>query len=591
MKYSSIPVAHTLVSLFKFNGIQQVVISPGSRNAPLILAFSQDPYFRCYSIVDERSAAFFALGLAQQSGKPAVLLCTSGSALLNYYPAVAEGYYSRIPMVILSADRPEYKIDIGDGQTIRQNGVFEKHIGFQAALGQDVTHATEAIRWEAGDPPENARQLKQMQDQCQSENENLICMALKTALNRRLPVHLNVPFEEPLYNMQDEPPVNPSLSQAAESDRLNPDWTALRNKWEGANRKMILIGVLPPASIQAEILEVLGQDPSVMVFTETTSNVHHPQFFPSIDSILAPIEKTENAEAHYQNLRPDVLLTLGGMVVSKKIKQFLRRYKPQTHWHIDPYSAPDTYYSLDGHVQMGAGDFFREFLPSVKKGVCAYKAPWLEVMQTYRNRRKAYLNKIPFTDFHAFHQVLQSIPPGVQVQLANSSTVRYSQLFEMGAENAVYCNRGTSGIEGSTSTAVGASVNSEQPTLLLTGDLSFFYDINGLWNNYIKADFRIIVLNNGGGGIFRILPGKTENPDFETYFETVQHRSIEALCKAFGIGYALADDSGSLGANLKTFYKPTGSPELLEIKTPRKLNDTILLDYFDFLSWSLPINQ
>lgn len=591
MMYSSIPLAHTLVTLCKSYGFYQVVISPGSRNAPLTLAFSGDPFFECYSIVDERSAAFFALGLGQQGEKPAILVCTSGSALLNYYPAVAEAYYSRIPLVVLSADRPSYKIDIGDGQTIRQDGIFEKHIGFQANLLQDVTHASEAIRWQDEEPPATLLESEQLQKKRQAGNQSAIDSAFETAMQQRLPVHLNAPFEEPLYNMQADPPVEVGKIAKIPPKSGQANWEPLLRAWEKADRKMILIGALPPDSIEMEILDRLGEDPSILVFTETTSNIHHPEFFPSIDTILAPIEQSDSAGTYRKNLRPEILLTLGGMVVSKKIKQFLRRYAPQAHWHIDPFTAPDTFYCLQGHIQMRASNFFTDFLSQVSRGTQTYKTQWDAVKENFRERRKAYLKEIPFTDFQAFNHLLKRIPKGMQVQLANSSTVRYAQLFEMYAENPVYCNRGTSGIEGSLSTAVGAAVNFGPPTLLITGDLSFFYDINGLWNDYLRADFRIVVINNGGGGIFRILPGKTENQDFETYFETVQNRSIEAVCKAFGIGYTRADTPEKLVRCLETFYEISERPELLEIQTPRKLNDSVLLEYFDFLSWSLPNNH
>lgn len=589
MMYSKIPLAHTLVTLCKAHGINQVVISPGSRNAPLILAFSADPFFQCFSIVDERSAAFFALGLSQRSEIPPVLVCTSGSALLNYYPAVAEGFYSHIPIIVLSADRPPYKIDIGDGQTIRQFGVFGNHIGFQGALSQDVTHANEAIRWESEEEvPRSSQALEALQKDRQRENESAIAKALNTATKLRLPVHLNAPFEEPLYGMQDAPPVNPTPMERPPSDLESPDWKPLKDTWEASERKMILIGALAPEQIQSDVLELLGQDPSILVFTETTSNVHHPQFFPSIDSVLAPLESCEEADGYFQRLRPEVLLTLGGMIVSKKIKQFLRRYAPKAHWHIGPHNAPDTFYALKGHVKMTAEDFLRSFLSSVTPGAFPYKAPWLEMKQVIEAGRRAYLEEIVFSDFKAFDQILSQIPSGMQVHLANSSTVRYSQLFQMPPGHAVYCNRGTSGIEGSTSTAVGASLPSEAPTLLITGDLSFFYDINALWNNYIRPDFRIVVINNGGGGIFRILPGKKDGIDFETYFETVQDRSIRSLCEAFNVDYLGAETEEDLTTALQKFYEPSDSPIVLEVKTPRKLNDTVLLGYFDFLSWRLP---
>ncbi len=586
MKYSCIPLAHTLVSLCKEYGVKQVVISPGSRNAPLILGFTGDPYFDCFSIVDERSAGFFALGLSQQSRVPTALVCTSGSALLNYYPAVAEAFYTRIPLVVISADRPPYKIDIGDGQTIRQPGVFENHIGFQAALFQDLTHAPERIRQE-GSPPNTEKEREQLQGQRQLENEKLISKALHTALEYQLPVHLNAPFEEPLYETLETPAFLPEKTLDSDRESQKPDWDALSSIWEHSEKKMVLIGSHPPGGLDTETLQILAADPSVLVFTETTSNIQHSGFFPSIDSIMAPLELSERAEEFFRILRPDLLLTLGGMVVSKKIKQFLRKYAPRTHWHVDPFQAPDTYFALEKHIEMPAGSFLREFLSRVSRGGHLYRPVWDRIRTRYEEGRQDYLSRIPFSDMVAFDRILRAIPAGVQVQLANSSTVRYAQLFDMGPENPVFCNRGTSGIEGSTSTAVGASINSGQPVLLITGDLSFFYDINGLWNAFVRADFRIVVINNQGGGIFRILPGKEASPTFENYFETVQDRPIKAVCDLYGIEHHKAESTGELEAALNSFFDPSGSPRLLEVKTPRKLNDEVLLGYFDFLSSAL----
>ncbi len=210
--------------------------------------------------------------------------------------------------------------------------------------------------------------------------------------------------------------------------------------------------------------------------------------------------------------------------------------------------------------------------------------PWEKRKMKLQGKRADYLKTIPFTDFKAFALLMPSIPPEYMVQLANSSTVRYAQLFEMYPSNPVFCNRGTSGIDGSTSTAVGAAVHHSAPTLLITGDLSFLYDINGLWNKYLRPDFRIVVLNNGGGGIFRILPGKKNSPEFEEFFETPQNLSIKAICAAYGLEYCKAEDTKSLSRELGEFYKASDRPKLLDIHTPRTKNDEILLAYFEFLS-------
>jgi 2-succinyl-5-enolpyruvyl-6-hydroxy-3-cyclohexene-1-carboxylate synthase len=213
-----------------------------------------------------------------------------------------------------------------------------------------------------------------------------------------------------------------------------------------------------------------------------------------------------------------------------------------------------------------------------------YKPNWEQVKVRYQKKRKKYLEESPFSDLVAFSAILPGIPGGYQVQLANSSTVRYTQLFDMDGSLRVFCNRGTSGIDGSTSTSIGASVYDTSPTVLITGDLSFLYDSNALWNGYMRTDFRIILINNGGGGIFRILPGKEETENFKNFFETVQQFDMEKLCEFYGLAHIQVSDRKDLKAALSGFYRPGDTPRVLEIITPRLINDKVLLGYFDFIT-------
>ena len=585
MKYSSIPSAQSVVFHCKSRGIKNVVISPGSRNAPLVIGFTNDPYFSCYSIVDERCAAFFALGMAQHLQMPVIAVCTSGSALLNYYPAVAEAFYSDIPLVVISADRPGYKVDIGDGQTIRQESLFEKHIGYSANLKQDISHATETVK--KFDPslfPKDYT-LELQQSKIQSFNDAQLNTAFQAAIIQKSPVQINVPFEEPLYDFEENMEVTPFCSPIdLENNNEDINFYDLAQIWNSFEKKMIIIGVNDPDSINSDYLNTLANDASVLVFTEVTSNVHHENFFPSIDSIIAPIEKSKDKDLLFKELQPDLLITLGGLIVSKKIKAFLRQYKPKHHWHINNKKAFDTFFSLTKHIKTDVNWFFENFLENISDLPSNYFSKWNEIKHEYLIRRKTYLAQIPFTDFLAFQIICSGIPKNYQLQLANSSTVRYAQLFNIDASLSVFCNRGTSGIDGSTSTAIGSSIHSANPTLLITGDLSFLYDSNGLWNSYIRNDFRIIVINNGGGGIFRILPGKEDSQNFETFFETVQNLDLQSLCSLYNIDHLVAEDKNTLNTILSTFYMPSKSPVLLEVKTPRLLNDKILLSYFDFIS-------
>ena len=582
MKYSSIPSAQTVVLHCKAKGIQDIVISPGSRNAPLTIGFTEDPSFNCFSIVDERCAAFFALGMAQQLQKPVAVLCTSGSALLNYYPAIAEAFYSNIPLVVLSADRPFYKIDVGDGQTIRQDHVFDRHIGYSANMKLDFIHATEKVEKYA--PQSIAGNVATEQVNIQSYNDGELHKALNLAIDHKLPVHINVPFEEPLYGKILEATVKPYFNEVIKSETVIEDLDGFLDHWNSTKRKMVLVGVNYPNCVEQRFLDQLANDPSVVVLTETTSNIHHPNFFPSIDSILAPIEKLEAKGQLFETLQPEILLTFGGLVVSKKIKAFLREYKPKHHWHIDEHKAYDTFFVLTHHFKTQLNTFFDQFLTAVTNVESEYFKLWNGIKFEYEVKRKEYLHRIPFSDLTAFGQIFESIPENVQLQMANSSTIRYAQLFNLKPSIEVFCNRGTSGIDGSLSTAIGASVINEKQTILIAGDLSFFYDSNGLWNNYIKSDFRIILINNDGGGIFRILPGQEETDNFETYFETTHSLNAAHLCKMHGIEYSCVNEENSLKRGLAEFFGGTGMSKLLEIKTPRIMNNKILIGYFDFIS-------
>nr|WP_297787868.1 2-succinyl-5-enolpyruvyl-6-hydroxy-3-cyclohexene-1-carboxylic-acid synthase [uncultured Allomuricauda sp.] len=580
MKYSDIPSAQTLVLYFKSRGVKNIVISPGSRNAPLTISFTKNSFFNCFSIVDERCAAFFAMGMAQHLQEPVAVLCSSGSAMLNFYPAVAEAFYSDIPLIVISADRPSYRIDIGDGQTIRQENVLEKHIGYSANLKQDVSHATQTIS------KYGKSLLNESQEEIQSHNENEIGKALSVAFDEKYPVHINVPFEEPLYGRVEAPTVKiQGTGKSLNKDSLGEvSWTELSKIWQNSPRKMVLVGVNHPKAVDEEVLEILANDPNTVLFTETTSNLHHPEFFESIDSIIAPIEKSKQKEKLFNALQPELLVTFGGLIVSKKIKAFLRKYKPKQHWHIDPKKANDTFYCLTKHIKTNPNRFFKEVFSEKIEDNSDYKIFWEGKKEEYELKRKAYLKEIPFSDFIAFDHIIKNIPKGYQVHLANSSTVRYAQLFQMDESLKVFCNRGTSGIDGSTSTAVGSSIHGEEPTLLLTGDLSFFYDSNALWNKYIRPDFRVVLINNSGGGIFRILPGKEDTEEFETFFETCHHLSSKHLADMYGFEHISVENENELEDAFQEFYSKSKKPKILEVATPRVLNNKILLGYFDFIS-------
>lgn len=583
MKHPKIPLAQTVIQLCKAKHIKHIIISPGSRNAPLTIGFSNDSYFTCYSIVDERCAAFFALGIAQKTKAPTAVVCTSGSALLNYYPAVAEAFYSDIPLVVLSADRPKHLIGIGDGQTINQKNVFENHILYSSNLKLDLDENQKAEEEELPifkNLENKLETLLGLKQSIQDFNAEEINKAINISVVNNGPVHINIPFDEPLYKTVDALDVHPTVVEP-ENRSLDIENQLINDcidTWSSAKRKLVLIGVNEPDTINENLLSALAKDDSVMVFTETTSNINNDAFFPSIDKIIAPL-----TDADFEKLRPEIVLTFGGLIVSKKIKAFLRIRKPKQHWHVDLKKANDTFFSLNQFIKTSPNYFLSKLLTASKIVESNYKPYW-NTIKAYRNERhQVYMDTVEYSDLKAFSNILEAIPDYTVLQLGNSSTVRYAQLFNLNNTLEVYCNRGTSGIDGSTSTALGFAVANDKQTTLITGDISFFYDSNALWNNYIPKNFRIILINNSGGGIFRILPGDKNSVEFATYFETKHALTAEYLCKMYGFKYEHAFDETTLDSALESFYNDDESPKLLEVFTPRTLNDEILLNYFKFL--------
>lgn len=549
MMYPKIPLAQSILEICQQKGVQHIVISPGSRNAPLTIGFTNNPYFKCYSIADERCAAFFALGIAQQIQKPVAVVCTSGSALLNYYPAFAEAFYSQIPLIVFSADRPQSKIDIGDGQTIRQENVFANHSLFNANLNENASIA----------------------------NDVLIQEAISISIIKKGPVHVNVPFEEPLYETVSERTYFPTITK---NDSSKSDFifdANFKQKWDNASKKLVLVGELFPNSVEQKYVDSLGNDASIVVLTEKTSNLHHSSFIDQIDTLITPF-----SDKDFEVFQPEILLTFGGMVVSKRIKSFLRKYQPQEHWHVDELRAYDTYGALSQHFKTSPNTFFSHLL-NEKSIESDYKSSIATIWKSRVVQQRLYTKTVPFSDFKVFDFISQNLPKNTHLQVSNSSAIRYIQLFDLDTTVAVFCNRGTSGIDGSTSTAIGASVVNNKATIFITGDISFLYDSNALWNNYIPSTFKIILLNNGGGGIFRILPGHQETETFTTYFETSHHLNASHLAKMYDLDYYSASDENSLTTSFTSFLNSNQKPTILEIFTPEKSNDSILLDFFKAL--------
>ena len=559
MNFSKNILAQSITDLCFKKNIKNIVISPGSRNAPLTLGFNLNPYFKTYSIVDERAAAFFALGIAQQIKFPVILVCTSGSALLNYYPAISEAYYSNIPLVILSADRPEKLLNIGDGQTINQKNVFNKNIGYSENLNQNDNYFLNLFG-------------------LRDNNQEKINKALNFSIEKQSPVHINIPFSEPLYEITNSLSVD-SINKIPRLNNQNvKKVSSFRNKWQNSIKKIILIGLSSPDLLSEKSIDLLAGDSSLLVLTENTSNVYHPSFCNKIDQLIAPLTNNELKE-----FRPEILITIGGMIISKKIKAILRDNKPNEHWHIGTHDANDTFFCLTKHFKTSPNNIISKLYENFNDNGSDFYNKWDLVISKRKEKHKEYLSNVIYCDFKVFDYVLNSIPSKSMLQVSNSSAIRYTQLFDLDSSINVFCNRGTSGIDGSTSTAVGAASVFKGNTVFITGDLSFFYDSNALWNNFIPSNFRVILINNKGGGIFKILTKDNNTELFKKFFETKHDLYAKDLCNMYGFEYFISNDEDTLKNVLNDFYNESEKPRLLEVITDNDYNQDYLLNYFDYI--------
>ena len=545
-----------LAALLLKRGITDIVISPGSRNAPMINTFTGIPGFCCRNIVDERSAAYFAIGMALAKQKPVVLVCSSGTAALNYTPAVAEAFYQNIPLIVLTADRPDYWIDQAESQCIRQENIYQNFTKKEISL---PIGESEKECWYA------ARQINE-------------CLNLAVA-GRPAPVHINIPLEEPLHKLvqMDLPEVKEIELTETKNILEENELARLEGTINQSQKILILAGQQNSNPDMESILVMLVARTGAVVLHEHLSNLSDPQFCASIDLVMAGI-RDQNIESY----KPDLLISFGGQFVSKALKQFLRKNKPAQHWHLGPSGEHfDTYQSLSKVVKMEAVDFFETLSGAFQRNDKSYLQLWKGIEAKVNQVRDEFVESIDFSDLKAFRLIGQKIPVNTVIHLGNSSPVRYA-LIHNRVENAMYfSNRGTGGIDGCLSTAVGFSSESDKINTIILGDLSFFYDSNALWNKYIGSDLRIIVINNGGGNIFGMIKGPSDSPAFAEHFLAENTLKAEVLAKAFGLDYFKAQNEAELLNALDEFYSPEQKKvALLEVFTDAETNVRLFRELF-----------
>jgi 2-succinyl-5-enolpyruvyl-6-hydroxy-3-cyclohexene-1-carboxylate synthase len=510
---------YDLVSLCVDSGVQNVILCPGSRCAPLLLGFGHHPNINVVSVPDERSGGFIGLGIAQQTNTPVVLICTSGTAAQNFYPSVTEAFYQKNRLIILTADRPKEWIDQWDGQTIHQEKLYEPHVKKSLSYSN--------------------KNLAEIKNELEAFH-----------IKPYGPIHINVPIEEPFY------PRNPDeikynsfemiFSHQSERKLNSTDKKQLINQLQSSEKIMILCG---QNEYEPELIALLNNI-RIPIAGDVISNSH---FLENPINLLDSIFKTED-----QSLRPDFLITIGQSVISKSIKIFFRNNKPTFHWHIGIGKIGDPFQSLTKSIQQSPLSFFKDWKSNVLKinNQEKYFNKLLNEQKKESKRIASILDVDKYNYFYATKLILNHLPKDSVLHLGNSMPVRIVNLLGLNNTNlTVWSNRGTSGIDGVLSTAIGHALSAQKKyhTLIL-GDISFFYDRNALWINHeLPKNIRIIVLNDYGGGIFKMIPGPSNQKHFQTLFTTPHNRTAESTAKEFDLHYSKASSKVELETMLKEF--------------------------------------
>lgn len=554
--YSDKENINILTSLLKSHGVRHVVVCPGSRNGALVHNFHVCPDFVCHPVTDERSAGFFALGIRQTLREMVAVCVTSGSALLNVLPAAAEATYRHQGIIVISADRPAAWIGQLDGQTMPQEGALGKFTPYSTTLPEPHD---EEERW-----------------MCR----RLVNEALMEAERPSHPsVHINVPISEPLFNFTCE--------------RLIPQHTVRRISWQdplrreeaadkvlNAARPMIIIGQLPyPLTTDGPLC---GLSRKTAVLAEPTAVDTGEQTF--TEEMLLTL-----GEDIPEQYRPDCVIYIGGNTISKRLRSFLRdACRDAFHFTV---SVDGTLHDISCHTDIvieGDPEDVLRYLDGrfAETGIHSdFCLRWNGLRTEVRGRHNAFTP--PYSQMAAVRLLEKSIGSSDTVHYANSMAVRLGSIF---SSHHIWCNRGLNGIEGTLSTAAGASValsgkGTEGHLFCVIGDLSFFYDENALWSRELGGNLRILLLNNSGGGIFGSIPGLSESPAAETLISAFHHLSAEGICCQFGIKYLKATDFSGLEAGMQTLTEmKSDRPVLLEVITDAETDRKACSDYMKSIS-------
>ncbi|KGI60751.1 2-succinyl-5-enolpyruvyl-6-hydroxy-3-cyclohexene-1-carboxylic-acid synthase [Prevotella sp. S7 MS 2] len=539
--YSNKENINILTALLIEHGVRHAVVCPGSRNAPIVHNLDVCPQIECFPVTDERSAGFYALGIAQYTNQPTVVCVTSGTALLNVLPAVAEAYYQHVPIIIISADRPLAWIDQQDGQTLPQADALGKFV--KKAVSLPEPHDA-AEHWLCN------RLVNEVLITCKKGGGT--------------PVHINVPISEPLFDFSTESLPTERVFRLDEGTEAMECYQSLEREFLNSQRPMIVIGQMDRfnAFYLEDCLNRLRDHITVIYESLSFAPALH------IDKVLGIVEQEEDYS-------PDAILYVEGTLVSKKLKQFLRRATTAKTWTVsrsgDIY---DTFQNLYRVIEGRTGYILDNIAAAIERkqkfedGLPNHEfhTKWQKAFAKVANETKLLNPK--YSQVAVVKEFCKQLSGADSYHLhaANSMSVR---LVDMFTETYVSCNRGVNGIEGSLSTAAGFSLIATLPTYCVIGDLSFFYDSNALWNQNLHGNFRILLLNNGCGGIFNKFSGLQNSPAKKPLVMASHRTSAKGLCQSYGIEYRAIHNLEELNGTAMQEWMTSDfdRPSLLEVFT------------------------
>lgn len=569
-------------------GLKNVCISPGSRCTPLTTAFAENKKINKYVIVDERSSAYFAIGLAKQSGLPSAIVTTSGTATANLYPAIIEAYQQRIPLIVCTTDRPEYLRNTGANQTINQVDLYNNHIRFF----EDITLPTASIN--------NFKKLKKIIDKA-----FLICSQLD-----RGPVHLNFQFEKPLEktirNTEVEekflinlkklhsPPLPFSPSKDLHFSPSNKKFTNLKTvltKINNSPKGLIIVGWDNYKNDFIKNLIRFSEKTKYPILADGASGIflksNHKNIIVNHQAFLRSKKFTEKYS-------PNLIIHFGNSPTSNSMLDFIAEtdaYKISVNEFGDRKDSGSKFNKI---INVEPSEFCKIIPDKIERKVQKY---YLKIYQSIDNKaeliKREYINSTKITDeMGIINFVIETIPPKSNLFISNSLPIRDLEFFKSKMNKGInlFSNRGASGIDGINSTAGGIAASSKNPTVLITGDLSFYHDSNGL-HNLMKYNIplTIILINNGGGAIFGMLPIGRENNIFNDYFFTPLNIDFEKLTKVYNGNYVNVKSTAKLSSELKKSLTDKRFT-LLEIKTNYKKGIELRKKYFKEVITQLEIN-